>query len=78
MMQAQENRSLYANEQECIRSILDNEGWFGRYPDLPDWATVLPEEDQEGRPENSSIATGNTRGSSPPVLARNDMAGSKK
>ncbi len=29
MMQAQENHSLYANEQECIRSILQSEGWFG-------------------------------------------------
>ena len=31
MMQAQEKGSLYlyANELECIKSILDNEGWFG-------------------------------------------------
>ena len=29
MMQAQENRSLYANEHECIRSILQSEGWYG-------------------------------------------------
>jgi solute carrier family 25 carnitine/acylcarnitine transporter 20/29 len=31
MMQAQEKGALYlyANELECIKSILDNEGWFG-------------------------------------------------
>jgi solute carrier family 25 carnitine/acylcarnitine transporter 20/29 len=29
MMQAQENHSFYANEQECIKSILQSEGWFG-------------------------------------------------
>ena len=29
MMQAQENVSLYANEQECINAILQSEGWFG-------------------------------------------------
>jgi hypothetical protein len=30
MMQAQEKGlSLYANEQECMKSIVQNEGWFG-------------------------------------------------
>ena len=29
MMQAQENGSLYANELECIKSIIHNEGWRG-------------------------------------------------
>jgi hypothetical protein len=29
MMQAQENGSLYANEQECIHAILQSEGWLG-------------------------------------------------
>jgi solute carrier family 25 carnitine/acylcarnitine transporter 20/29 len=29
MMQAQENRTLYANDIECFKLILLNEGWFG-------------------------------------------------
>jgi hypothetical protein len=29
MMQAQENRSLYANELDCIKVIVGNEGWSG-------------------------------------------------